>query len=146
MFEHVGSKNYKDFFSIVHHNMKNDGITLLHTIGKNDEYTTDKWIEKYIFPNGELPNVNNIIKFKDKLLLDDWHNFGKDYNLTLIAWQNNFKNAWPELKNKYDDRFYRMWVYYLNVCAAAFYVRNILLWQLILTKKEKKEQYRSFRY
>lgn len=137
MFEHVGPKNYRTYFEVVAKNLKPDGLFLLHTIGSNQtDLNVDPWINKYIFPNGCLPSVAHIAsKSEDLFVLEDWHNFGCDYDRTLMAWYDAFQQSWPEIKNNYSDRFYRMFTYYLNACAGAFRARNIQLWQVLLSPK-----------
>lgn len=137
MFEHVGPKNYRTYFEVVARNLKPDGLFLLHTIGSNQtDLNVDPWINKYIFPNGCLPSVAHIAsKSEDLFVLEDWHNFGVDYDRTLMAWFEAFQNSWPEIKDNYSDRFYRMFTYYLNACAGAFRARNIQLWQVLLSPK-----------
>lgn len=142
MFEHVGRKNYKQFMRTVDRLLSNDGLALLHTIGENETTKTfDPWINKYIFPNGELPSLAQITAAAENLfIIEDVQNFGPDYDKTLKAWDENFCRAWPKLEARYDQRFYRMWRYYLNVCAAAFRVRNLQLWQLVLSKPGQRLQ------
>lgn len=137
MFEHVGPKNYRTYFEVVAKNLKPDGLFLLHTIGSNQtDRNVDPWINKYIFPNGCLPSVAHIAsKSEDLFVLEDWHNFGCDYDRTLMAWYDAFQQSWPEIKDNYSDRFYRMFTYYLNACAGAFRARNIQLWQVLLSPK-----------
>ena len=147
MFEHVGPKNYEIYFDTVHRALKEDGLFLLHTIGN---YTTspktDAWIDKYIFPNGKLPSAREIAStLENRFLIEDWHNFGQDYDLTLMAWWKNFSHAWPRLEAKYGKRFYRMWKYYLMSCAGFFRSRQGQLWQLVLGKQERSGMYRSVR-
>ncbi|OHC47857.1 MAG: hypothetical protein A3J25_08945 [Pseudomonadales bacterium RIFCSPLOWO2_02_FULL_63_210] len=77
--------------------------------------------------------------------MEDWHNFGADYDLTLMAWYANFERHWPQLAPHYDQRFYRMWRYYLLTCAGAFRARNIQLWQIVLSKGGVADGYRSLR-
>lgn len=136
MFEHVGQKNYRTYMQVASRCLKDDGIFLLHTIGANKtSETPGAWINKYIFPNGVLPSMADISKSIESLfVLEDFHNFGSDYDKTLMAWYENFDSNWSMLSNKYDDRFYRMWKYYLLGCAGAFRARDIQLWQLVLTK------------
>lgn len=136
MFEHVGYKNYLQFMQIAERLLKDDGIFLLHTIGSNVSYfSADPWINKYIFPNGMLPSIAQIGEAIDgRFIMEDWHNFGAYYDKTLMAWHENFNRHWPKLKKMYDERFYRMWNYYLLSCAGAFRARNIQLWQIVLTK------------
>lgn len=136
MFEHVGRKNYREFIQVVDRLLAQNGLALLHTIGESESTQTfDPWINKYIFPNGELPSVAQIATAVERLfLIEDMQNFGPDYDKTLKAWDQNFAEAWPQLQHRYDERFYRMWRYYLNVCAAAFRARNLQLWQFVLSK------------
>ena len=141
MFEHVGKGNYSTFMDVVEHVLKDDGLALLHTIGENfSTRTFDPWINKYIFPNGELPSVRQIATAIEKnFLIEDMQNFGPDYALTLKAWDTNFCAAWDQIAARYDQRFYRMWRYYLNSCAAAFRCRYLQLWQFVLSKPGARE-------
>jgi len=140
MFEHVGRKNYATFMQVVNRLLRDDGLALLHTIGENfTTKTFDPWINKYIFPNGELPSLQQITAAVEHLfVIEDLQNFGPDYDKTLMAWDANFRAHWPTLAARYDQRFYRMWRYYLNVCAAAFRVRNLQLWQFVLSKPAQR--------
>lgn len=148
MFEHVGEKNYPVFFETVSHLLKDDGLFLLHTIGSDVTVSrTDPWIDRYIFPNGKIPSAVEITQTLENLfLIEDWHNFGQDYDKTLMAWHHQFVTHWPKISEKYGDRFFRMWTYYLLGCAAFFRSRQGQLWQLVLTKKAKKQIYRSVRF
>jgi len=138
LMEHVGPKNYRTFFEIARARLAPGGLALVHTIGGNvSRSTTDQWIDKYIFPGGVIPSEHQIAAAKEGLLvLEDWHNFGPDYDRTLLAWDANFRAAWPELhaNPRFDERFYRMWRYYLNSCAGAFRARTLHLWQLVLSR------------
>ncbi|MDP3948527.1 MAG: cyclopropane fatty acyl phospholipid synthase [bacterium] len=147
MFEHVGHKNYRTFMKIADRHLKDDGIFLLHTIGGNYSSTrVDPWIEKYIFPNGEIPNVECIGKAIEEIfVIEDWHNFGADYDKTLMAWQKNFEINWDKLKSHYSERFHRMWNYYLLACAAEFRSRDSQLWQIVFSKNGIPEGYKSIR-
>lgn len=135
MFEHVGYRNYKEFMRILRRLVKEDGLVLLHTIGANKSMVTgDSWMERYIFPGGQLPSLKQITKaVEGKFVVEDLHNFGPDYDKTLLAWYENFLIAWPELKDKYGKRFYRMWEYYLLSCAGSFRARHNQLWQFVLS-------------
>jgi cyclopropane-fatty-acyl-phospholipid synthase len=147
MFEHVGYKNYKEYFDTVHRLMQDEGVFLLHTIGnyKTMPYV-DRWIDKYIFPNGKLPSAVELGgSLEQRFLIEDWHNFGPDYDNTLMAWWQNFDRHWKQLQHKYDHRFYRMWRYYLMSCAGFFRSRKGQLWQLVLSKQSRKTIYRSVR-
>jgi cyclopropane-fatty-acyl-phospholipid synthase len=147
MFEHVGHKNYRTYMEVAHRCLKNGGLFLLHTIGKNQRHSTpDPWIDKYIFPNGELPSVGQIGDALDNLfVVEDLHNFGADYDKTLMAWFHNFDAAWPRFKRELGERFYRMWRYYLMSCAGAFRARDIQLWQWVLSKEGVPGGYRRER-
>jgi cyclopropane-fatty-acyl-phospholipid synthase len=147
MFEHVGPKNYDAYFDTVRRVLKPDGLFLLHTIGIYvTAPKTDAWIDKYIFPNGKLPSAKEVASvLEGRFLIEDWHNFGQDYDRTLMAWWDNFDAAWPRLASKYDERFYRMWKYYLMCCAGFFRSRQGQLWQLVLSKRERTPVYRSVR-
>ncbi len=147
MFEHVGYKNYRTFMEIVYRSLKDEGLFMLHTIGGNKSVvTTDPWIKKYIFPNSMLPSIKQIGGAIENLfVLEDWHSFGHDYDKTLMAWFHNFDKAWPELKSKYSERFYRMWKYYLLCCAGSFRARKNQLWQVVLSKNGVPGGYRSIR-
>ncbi|UBM62409.1 cyclopropane fatty acyl phospholipid synthase [Candidatus Sulfidibacterium hydrothermale] len=135
-FEHVGYKNYRTYMEVVNRCLKNDGISLIHTIGSNVSVTyVNEWTHKYIFPNGMIPSLAQIAKAAEGLfVVEDVHNFGPDYDKTLMAWYANFEKAWPQLKDKYHERFYRMWRYFLLSSAGSFRSRFNQLWQVILTK------------
>ena len=147
MFEHVGYKNYRTYFEVAHRCLKDDGLFLLHTIGNNTSRTKgDAWVNKYIFPNGQLPSMAQISRAHEKLfILEDLHNFGAYYDKTLMAWFHNFEQNWSELKADYDERFYRMWKYYLLTFAGTFRARYIQLWQLVLAKRGLPGGYYSIR-
>jgi cyclopropane-fatty-acyl-phospholipid synthase len=142
MFEHVGRRNYPTFMAVVDRLLRDDGMALLHTIGGNATTKSfDPWINKYIFPNGELPSLQQITAAAEhSFVIEDVQNFGPDYAKTLRAWDANFRRHWDQLAPRYDQRFYRMWRYYLNVCAAAFRVRSLQLWQVVLSKPGFREQ------
>ncbi len=141
MFEHVGYKNYRAFMQRVHNWLPSHGRFLLHTIGGKVSMThADPWVNKYIFPHGMLPSAAQIGSAIDGLLvLEDWHCFGLDYDRTLMQWLARFEGAWDTLRHAYDERFYRMWRYYLSVCAASFRVRDNQLWQVLLVRDGLRE-------
>jgi len=148
MFEHVGYKNYRTFLTRVRQLLSRDGLFLLHTIGKTfSRRAGDPWIHKYIFPNGLLPSAAQITKAAEKLFgMEDWHSFGADYDRTLMEWFANFERHWPELKHNYDERFYRMWKYYLLTCAGNFRSRKkAQLWQIVFSKRGVRGGYQSVR-
>lgn len=137
MIEHVGYKNYKTFMRVVHGCLKEDGLFLLQTIGSNQcKKNCDLWVERYIFPNSMLPSPKQLtVAMENLFILEDWHNFGTDYDKTLMHWFQNFQNNWYILKDKYNDRFYRMWKFYLLSFAGAFRARRNQLWQIVLSPK-----------
>lgn len=137
MFEHVGRKNHRVFMEVAAQCLADDGLFLLHTIGKNERNTVpDPWIDRYIFPNGDLPSISQIGDAAGGLFVtEDLHNFGSDYDKTLMAWHANFEAAWPRFEAKLGERFYRMWRYYLLSCAGAFRSREIQLWQWVFSKQ-----------
>lgn len=147
MFEHVGRKNYAVYFDTAQRLLDDQGLFLLHTIGSHRTIKyADPWIDKYIFPNGKLPSAEEIAQtLNGRFLIEDWHNFGRDYDRTLMAWWNNFERAWPQLQARYPVRFYRMWKYYLLSCAGFFRARHGQLWQLVLTHQQRQPMYRSVR-
>lgn len=147
MFEHVGAKNYREFMEVVDRCLKDDGLFLLHTIGSNTTTLfADPWIDKYIFPNGHVPSIAQIGESVEGLfIMEDWHNFGSDYDKTLVFWYNNFDKEWSHLSDKYGNRFYRMWRYYLLGCAGCFRARDIQLWQVVFSKQGIPGGYHSVR-
>ena len=147
MFEHVVYKNYTTFMTTVHGLLKENGLFLLHTIGSNKSVvTSDPWSNKYIFPNSHVPSIKQIGGAIENLfVMEDWHSFGAYYDKTLMAWFENFDRHWDELKSDYDERFYRMWKYYLLSAAGSFRARNVQLWQVVLSKNGVPGGYQSVR-
>ncbi len=136
MFEHVGQKNHRDFMRAVNRCLRDGGTFLLHTIAANvSAVGCDPWIRKYIFPGGALPSLAQIARAAEGLfVIEDAHNLGPHYDKTLMAWHERFQAAWPGLRQRFPDRFRRMWDYYLLSCAGAFRARALQLWQLVMTK------------
>jgi cyclopropane-fatty-acyl-phospholipid synthase len=136
MFEHVGEKNYAAYMAIVHRLLKDRGLFLLQSIGHQSSIGFDPWINKYIFPNSRLPSANEITRaITNMFVMEDWQNVGADYDRTLMAWHTNFEAFAASDDFPYDRRFYRMWRYYLLVCAGVFRVRwRTQLWQIALSK------------
>jgi len=147
MFEHVGYKNYRTFMKIVNNALKDDGLFFLHAIGGNKSVLElNPWITKYIFPNSIIPSMQQISKATEGLfVMEDWHNLGANYDKTLMAWHKNFENNWSKIKHNYDERFYRMWRYYLLSCAGLFRARKNQLWHIVLSKKGVLGGYKSIR-
>ena len=135
MFEHVGFRNYRTYFELARRCLADDGLFLLHSIGGNESVRhTDPWIARYIFPNSMLPSAAQITAACEGLfVIEDWHGFGPDYDRTLQAWRRNIESAWDQLPPRYDERFRRMWRYYLAASMATFRSRRTQLWQLVLS-------------
>ena len=147
MFEHVGSRNYRAYMKVIHRCLTSDGLFLLHTIAGNSSVSsTDPWINKYIFPNSMLPSPKQITSAAEGVfVLEDWHSFGQYYDKTLMTWYGNFTKNWDKIKDTYDQRFYRMWTYYLLSCAGSFRSRRNQLWQIVFSKKGIQGGYQSIR-
>ena len=147
MFEHVGSRNYRTYMKVVHRCLASDGLFLLHTIAGNSSVSsTDPWINKYIFPNSMLPSAKQITSAAEGIfVLEDWHSFGQYYDKTLMTWYGKFTKNWDKIKDTYDQRFYRMWTYYLLSCAGSFRSRRNQLWQIVFSKKGIQGGYQSIR-
>ena len=137
MIEHVGVKNYRAMFETVANCLSPDGLFLLHTIGSNlTMTTTDPWINRYIFPNGQLPSMLQLATASEGLFtLEDVHNLGAHYDHTLMAWYERFVKKWPAIKACYDETFFLMWTYYLQQSAGAFRARALQLWQLVYSPR-----------
>ncbi|MEW6593314.1 MAG: cyclopropane fatty acyl phospholipid synthase [Thermodesulfobacteriota bacterium] len=135
MFEHVGHKNYRTFMQRCRDLLVPDGLFLLHTIGGNaSTCAIDPWIDRYIFPNAVLPSPGQITNASEAFfVMEDWHSFGSDYDPTLMAWHANFAAHWPRLKERYGERFRRMWRYYLLACAGSFRARENQVWQVVFS-------------
>lgn len=137
MFEHVGPKNYRRFFQVVRRVLRPGGFVYLSTIGASRSVrATDPWIDKYIFPNSHLPSAAQIGAAIDGLFaVESWENWSPDYDRTIMAWFQNFQNHWHSLQSRYNERFYRMWKYYLMVAAACFRSRKNQVWQILLARQ-----------
>ncbi|MER2996562.1 cyclopropane fatty acyl phospholipid synthase [Pontibacter populi] len=147
MFEHVGYRNHRTFMQVAQRCLKDDGLFLLHTIGVNfSKVSADPFTDTYIFPNCLIPSIKQLGAAMEHLfIVEDWHNFGPYYDLTLMAWFQNFNSNWEQLQGKYGERFYRMWKYYLLSSAGSFRARNNQLWQLVLSKQGVVGGYKAVR-
>ena len=137
MFEHVGKKFYKVFFESMNKLLKEDGIFLLHTIGVVDKPTPpNKFINKYIFPGGVCPSFSQIIKPIEKtgLIVSDSETLIRHYDKTLENWLQRFLDKKKEVKDLFDEKFIKMWEFYLASCAAAFRYRDLAVFQLQIVK------------
>lgn len=139
MFEHVGLKNYRQYMEVVNACLADNGMFLLHTIGNNtSEKIGEPFLDKYIFPNGMLPSIQQIGTSIEKLfVIENLQNIGTHYDKTLMSWHENFEQNWHDLEkydSKYNERFFRLWRYYLLSCAGSFRARNCQVWQIAMTK------------
>ena len=136
MMEHVGPKNHRLFMEVVHRSLAEDGIALIHTIAaRRSRRHGTPFVEKYIFPNAVSPSLAQLgTAIEGLFVLEDLQNIGPDYERTLLAWWENFDRAYPELQPGYDERFYRMWKFYLLAAAGASRARDAQVFQLVLTK------------
>ncbi len=136
MFEHVGLPYYNGYFRKMRSCLKDDGIFLFQTGGINISNFTNIWITKYIFPGAHFPSLAEIFPaLENEFVMEDLFNMGPHYYHTLSAWSANVEAAWDSLKSRYDERFHRMWRYFLLSCAAGFHARRAQVWQLVLTPK-----------
>jgi len=147
MFEHVGPRNYRSFFEVAQRCLADEGLFLLHTIGTNGRSRgVDTWTKKYIFPGSSQPSISEIgVAIERLFVMEDWHNFGPDYDRTLMAWCANFEAAWEGLRPRYGDAFRRMWTYFLRSAAGSFRARRNQLWQIVLSKRGVPGGYRAVR-
>ena len=140
MFEHVGVGNYRTFFETTRDLLTEDGVMLLHTIGLSDgPHSTNPFIDRYIFPGGALPALSEMLPVIEKsgLVLTDLEILRLHYAFTLRDWRENFMARRDEAQALYDERFCRMWEYYLASCEAAFRYRNVVVFQLQLARRQE---------
>ncbi len=150
-FEHAGLKNHRTFMEVAHRCLKDDGLLLLHFFATHRSFpslgdTEVLWVQKHIFPGIVVPSLQQVGKAVERLFItEDLHNFGADYDPTLMAWFANFDRNWPSLEAAYGPRFYRLWKFYLQLCAGAFRARKYQLWQFVFSKQGVPGGYRSVR-
>ena len=148
MFEHVGHKNYRTYFEKARSVIKDDGLFMMHTIGSQwSTETIEAWLEKYIFPGGVIPSIAQIGKAIDGLFtVIDLHNIGPHYDKTLVAWYENFDRNWKQQRNPEEERFYRLWKYYLLCCAGGFRAKVLQVWQFVLSTRGVPDGYVTQRW
>jgi cyclopropane-fatty-acyl-phospholipid synthase len=148
MIEHVGVQNYATFMQVVDYVLISEGLALVHTIGgRQPKLLADPWFNKYIFPNSVLPTLTQLSAAVEHVpgnpfVIEDVHNFGSDYDKTLMCWYENFMRHLPAInaeratmgKSPLDDVFVRMWRYYLLCSAGLFRARDTELYQIVLSK------------
>jgi cyclopropane-fatty-acyl-phospholipid synthase len=137
MFEHVGKKFYNTFFKSMNNLLEDDGLFLLHTIGVVDNPTPpNKFINKYIFPGGVCPSFSQIITQIEKtgLIVSDTETLIRHYDKTLESWLQRFLDKKNIVKDLFDEKFVKMWEFYMASCAAAFRYRDLVVFQLQIVK------------
>lgn len=134
--EHVGPRNYREYMDVVDRCLVPGGIGFVHTIAGNFARDhMEPWLHRYIFPNAVLPTMAQMARaMEPRFVIEDVHNIGPHYDHTLMSWWQRFDDAWPTLRAAYDERFYRMWKYYLLSCAATFRTRHTQLYQIVFTQ------------
>ncbi len=138
MFEHVGSARYREFFRQVARLLKPDGVMVLHSIGRSEPPgTTAAWIAKYIFPGGYIPALSEVLRAIEEvgLFVTDVEILRLHYAETLKAWRARFHANWDEAARIYDERFCRMWDFYLAGSEASFRAGGNMVFQIQLAKK-----------
>jgi cyclopropane-fatty-acyl-phospholipid synthase len=147
LFEHIGPKNHQDFIQIARHQLKEEGLFLLHAVVDNySRNYPDPWIDKYIFPGARSGSMQEMCKaYEGHFIVEDVHNIGADYDPTLMAWHENINAHWHDLSKQRDERFKRMWNYYLLSCAGISRSRHHQLVQWVLSPKGIVGGYQTIR-
>ena len=139
MFEHVGVGHYREFFEKLHDLLTDDGVALLHTIGRADGPGSDNtWLSKYIFPGAYPPALSEIVPVIETvgLFITDIEVLRLHYAKTLREWRRRFNANRDKIREVYDERFCRMWDFYLAGCETSFRYGGHLNFQIQLTKKQ----------
>ena len=137
MFEHVGIKYFRDYLKKTYDLLKDTGVFLLHTIGQRGVPTaTSPWIRKYIFPGGYIPSLSDIIHETEKLNINitDIEILRLHYAHTLTHWYNNVQKNKDQIIKMFDDRFYRMWEFYLLASKYSFVNMGNVVFQIQIAK------------
>lgn len=149
MFEHVGSRFYKTYLKIIHQALKPNGLFLLETVGDDvSGQPCNPWFAKYIFnsPTSHFPSISEISKSSEKLFtVEDWHNFGADYDPTLGAWTENLENNRDWIVANYSNELYRTFRFYFMSCQGAFRARRHQMWQIVFANQPKTGGWRGRR-
>jgi len=138
MFEHVGINHYRAYFKKCAELMPNDGVMVLHSIGRSEgPNATNPWIDKYIFPGGYIPALSEVLPAIERagLIVSDIEILRLHYAETLKAWRQRFMARAEEARRLYDDRFVRMWEFYLAASEMAFRNQGMMVFQIQLTKR-----------
>jgi cyclopropane-fatty-acyl-phospholipid synthase len=137
MVEHVGYKNYRTYMRAAARCLNNEGLFLCQGICRNSSVVGgDPWIKRYIFPNSMLPSLARLTRAAEGVfIVEDVKNIGPNYDPTLLAWEENFRRAWPRFADRYGERFRRMWRFYLLSCAGAFRARSLQVFSILFSKE-----------
>ncbi|MFT5260149.1 MAG: cyclopropane-fatty-acyl-phospholipid synthase [Saprospiraceae bacterium] len=137
--EHIGHKNFEALYRVMNERLKEGGLVLQHTIAHmKSKVCADPFIDKYIFPGGTIPSMQQLSKaMQNYFVAEDVHNFGADYDTTLMAWSRKFELAREQIEANPElgERFYKVWHYYLLSCAGMFRARRAQLLQFVLSPK-----------
>ncbi len=139
MFEHVGIGHFREYFAKCRDLLTDDGVMVLHSIGRSDgPGETNSWIQKYIFPGGYIPALSEVIPAieKEGLVVTDIEILRLHYAETLRAWRKRFLERWDEAAELYDERFCRMWEFYLAASEVAFRYQDLMVFQIQLVKDQ----------
>ena len=139
MLEHVGVPHLRKFFAKVHDLLSEDGVALIHAIGRSEgPGSTNAWISRYIFPGGYIPALSEVLPAIERagFLVADIEILRLHYALTLKAWRERFMARLDEAQRLYDERFCRMWEFYLASCEMAFRHQGLMVFQIQLAKHE----------
>jgi len=140
MFEHVGTTHYRSFFAKIGKLLSDDGVALLHSIGRFDgPALTNPFIAKYIFPGGYIPALSEVFPpiERERLVVTDLEILRLHYASTLRHWRQRFRASWHVAADKFGERFCRMWEMYLAAAEMGFRYQNLMVFQLQLTKDQK---------
>ncbi len=138
MFEHVGRRNYPDYFHTIRDLLTTDGVAMVHSIGFFDgPKPISPFIRKYIFPGAEIPSLSEVLAVVERagLLVTDVEVLRLHYAETLRAWRERFVSKWDRVAELYDERFCRMWLFYLALCEIGFRHRTMMVFQIQMAKR-----------
>ena len=136
MFEHVGHRNQREYFKAVNKMLVDKGVSVLHTISREFEGSSDPWIQKYIFPGGYIPSIRQVVDVLPDydLHITDFENLRIHYAMTLDIWRERFQRRRPVVEKLFDEQFCRMWEFYLGVSSGSFRYGELSLSQIVFTK------------
>jgi len=138
MFEHVGITQYREYFKDVAKLLTDDGVALIHAIGRSDgPGVTNPWVAKYIFPGGYTPALSEVLPVVERsgLMVTDVEILRLHYAMTLAEWRKRFVANWERAARLYDERFCRMWEFYLAGAEMGFRHQGLMVFQLQVAKR-----------